>query len=104
VTDVLFRREIDSVSPSLMNYTPLNPKEWAGLVPGDRVCLRRENQVLMHGTVDDMVPDGSVFWIWFDNGAGRIALYKDDDVRVWLMEEPATSRIGTSSNGAATRP
>lgn len=54
----------------------------------------------MLGTVDDMAPDGSIFWIWIDGGGGRTALHKDDDIRVWPAEEPSGSRIKRCFNGA----
>jgi hypothetical protein len=104
VADLLIQHEIAGVLPSLMKYPPLKPKDWAGLSPGDRMYVHRESQVLMRGTVDDMVADGSIFWIWIDGAGGRIALHKDDDVRVWLAEEPASSRIKIRFNGAAVTP
>jgi hypothetical protein len=49
--------------------------------------------LLVRGTVGDMVPDGSIFWIWIDGAGGRIALHEEDNVRVWLAAEHASSRI-----------
>ncbi|MGF9649194.1 hypothetical protein AAIH32_14560 [Pseudarthrobacter oxydans] len=104
MADLLVQREIAEILPSLTPYPPLKAKDWAGFTPGDRLYVQRENQLLMRGTVDDMVPDGSIFWIWIDGGGGRIAVHKDDDVRVWLAEEPSGSRIKRRFNGAALTP
>ncbi|WAH97459.1 hypothetical protein [Arthrobacter sp. MMS18-M83] len=101
MADLLVQREIAEILPSLMKYPPLKTKDWAGLTPGDGLYVQRESQLLMRGTVDDMVPDGSIFWIWIDAGGGRIALHEDDEVRVWLAEEPAGSRIKRRFNCAA---
>lgn len=100
MADLLVQRELAGILPSLTKYPPLKTKDWAGLTPGDRMYVQRENQLLMRGTVDDMVPDGSIFWIWIDGGGGRIALHKDDDVRVWLAEEPSGSPIKRPFNDA----
>lgn len=104
MADLLVQREIAGVLPSLTKYPPLNTKDWAGLTPGDRMYVQRETQVLVRGTVDDMVPDGSIFWIWIDGAGGRIAVHKDDDVRVWPAEEPDGSRIKKRLNRAQLTP
>jgi len=101
MADLLIQREIAEILPSLLKYPPLKTKHWAGLTPGDRIYVQQETQMLLRGTVEDMVADGSVFWIWIDGGGGRIAVHKDDDVRVWLAEEPSGSRIKRRFNGAA---
>ncbi|WP_426005230.1 hypothetical protein ACPFL9_00940 [Paenarthrobacter sp. NyZ202] len=98
---LLVQGEIAEILPTLTKYPPLKTKDWAGLSPGDRLYVRREGQVPIRGTVDDLVPDGSIFWIWIDGGGGRIAVHKDDDLQVWLVEEPAGSRIKRRFNGAA---
>lgn len=104
MADLLVQREIAEILPSLTKYPPLKTKDWAGLTPGDRMYVQRETQVLVRGTVDDMVPDGSIFWIWIDGAGGRIAVHKDDDVRVWPAEEPDGSRIKKRLNRAQLTP
>lgn len=74
--------------PALMDHLALQPKDWVGLSSGDKVFLRRRNGILIRGTVEDMASDGSIFWVWTDGGGGRVAVHKDDEVTLWLAEEP----------------
>jgi hypothetical protein len=63
---------------------PLMPYDWVCLNSNDRVCVQRENENLVNGTVDVVASDASVFWIWLDNGLGRVAVHEADNVSVWF--------------------
>lgn len=78
--------------PSLMDKLALQSKDWVGLSSGDQVYVRRSGQVLIRGTVEDIASDGSIFWVWIHDGGGRIALRRDDEVSLWLAEEPKSIR------------
>lgn len=54
------------------------------LKEGDRVHVQGEDTTLV-GTVDCVMPDGSIFWIWQDAGAGRIAIHEPDNLTVTLI-------------------
>lgn len=58
--------------------------EWGLLEEGVYVLVERDTGQLLGGEVDDLTHDASVFWLWLDGGRGRIALYNDERIRVWL--------------------
>jgi hypothetical protein len=58
----------------------------SGYSVGDRVAFDADGFV-GSGVVDDVMPDGSVMWVWPDDGMGRRMLCVSDTVRVtheWL--------------------
>lgn len=75
----------------------LPSREWDQLEEGHQVLVQRDGLELLAGEVDAVTHDASVFWVWLDGGRGRIAVYVDEDTRVWLprgyrlraTEEPA---------------
>lgn len=71
----------------LAGAPPLKPDDWVWLNPNDRVRIKRENEYVVLGTVDDVSPDASIFWIWLDGGQGRVAIHEDDNTSVWFVEE-----------------
>lgn len=44
---------------------------WEELTPGTRVEVRTGSGRIGHGTVDAVMPDGSVIWFWLDGRLGR---------------------------------
>lgn len=66
--------------------------EWEQIEEGDVVVVQRDGGALLEGEVDTRTQDASVFWVWLDEGRGRIAVYADDDTRVWLPEAFALGR------------
>jgi hypothetical protein len=54
------------------------------LEEGDHVHVQGEDTTLV-GTVDCVMPDGSIFWIWQDAGAGRIAIHEPDNLTVTFI-------------------
>lgn len=44
---------------------------WLTLKAGDRVQISHDGSATCNGSVDTLMPDGSVVWIWQDNGLGR---------------------------------
>jgi hypothetical protein len=61
----------------------LSPANWGQLREGERVIVQRDGGPLLTGKVD-LVASDSVFWVWLDGGCGRIAVYADEGIRVWL--------------------
>lgn len=48
---------------------------WCGtLVPGERLEFQIPGNITGTGTVDAVMPDGSVVWLWLDHGLGRIMI------------------------------
>ncbi len=62
----------------------LTTDEWVWLNPNDRVKVQRGNGPIAAGFIDVVAPDASIFWIWLDDGRGRVALHMGDIVSVWL--------------------
>lgn len=80
-------------------------ESWLLLNEGDRVRVQREGRIL-HGTVDCVAADGSIFWIWQDAGAGRTAIYEDHDVSVSVCQSTnvCSSPRSSSISSKATAP
>lgn len=102
MANVLTRHNNAEISTAHIKKPPLEARDWIRLNRGDSVYVRRENQVLLSGAVDDIAPDGSIFWMWIDSGGGRIALHKDDDISVWLPDRSPARQKSARSKGPAT--
>ena len=61
----------------------LLPYEWTELDAGHRVTVHIGEGRILCGSVDVIADDASIFWLWLDNGGGRVAIHEDDDVKVW---------------------
>jgi hypothetical protein len=71
---------------SLFPDTKLIPcaiPEWIHLNEGQRVVTRRPREYPRAGEIDAVSDDAFVFWVWLDNGEGRIVVNAQDDVSVW---------------------
>ena len=55
---------------------------WGHLEEGQRLIIQRDD-LRAGGQVDAIASDASIFWVWLDDGRGRIAVYPDDNIRVW---------------------
>lgn len=51
---------------------------WSSLAKGERVEVDCGDVVIHRGVVDDVTDDGSVVWLWLDEGRGR-AFYLQSD-------------------------
>lgn len=76
------RIELDGLTPA----SGVSNEEWSSFEKDDRVTVKRAWDPLFSGSVDVVAPDGSVFWVWGDEGRGRFAVHSGDDVRVWRSE------------------
>lgn len=61
----------------LFRRLPFN--DWVYLNPGDEVVVQRVGHSAYPGYVDDINEDASVFWVWLDDGRGRILVQAGDD-------------------------
>lgn len=52
-----------------------------GYAAGDRVVFEADG-LSRSGVIDDIMPDGSVVWVWPDDAMGRKMLCATDDVSV----------------------
>lgn len=63
------------------NGEPLNAEP--GAIPeGSHVRLLSDGRHTMSGVIDVWMPDGSAFWIWLDDGAGRRLVHESDAVQI----------------------
>ncbi|RKO20408.1 hypothetical protein D7Z96_18705 [Pseudarthrobacter phenanthrenivorans] len=53
---------------------------------GSHVHLIAQGRHLGSGVIDAWMPDGSAFWIWLDQGAGRRMVHESDAVDVLVSE------------------
>lgn len=58
---------------------------WVDLNPGDRITIRTSAKLVAAGTVDIVAFDASIFWIWLDEGRGRIAIHEHDETDIWRI-------------------
>lgn len=64
--------------PELLSY-----EDWVELDPGSRVRVQRVGDLAADGTVDDVAEDASCFWVWLDDGRGRVLISERDGSTVW---------------------
>lgn len=62
----------------------LGVEDWVWLDPGQRVHVERQYDAASGGVIDVIAHDASIFWVWLDNGRGRVAIHEDDNVRIRL--------------------
>lgn len=55
---------------------------WSRLGKKDSVHVRFPNGTAAAGTIDMIAADRSVFWVIRNDGAGRVMVYRGDDVAV----------------------
>ncbi|MFJ4229182.1 hypothetical protein ACIPYV_16595 [Paenarthrobacter nicotinovorans] len=72
----------------LIESDPTALERWPVLKEGDRVMIQHDGRTV-YGTVDCVTVDGSIFWTWLDNGAGRTAFHEDQNAMVTL-QNPAS--------------
>jgi hypothetical protein len=58
--------------------------QWSQLEEGHCVIFQRDEEPPLAGIVDMRTEDASVFWVFLNNGRGRIAVYADEGTSVWL--------------------
>lgn len=61
----------------------MSPYEWTELDADHRVTVHTGEGGTLCGSVDVVADDASIFWLWLDNGGGRVAIHEGDDVKVW---------------------
>lgn len=61
----------------------LGPDQWTELDTDHRVTIRTPQGHIVCGSVDVIADDASIFWVWLDNGGGRVAIHEGDDAKVW---------------------
>jgi hypothetical protein len=61
----------------------LNTLSPSDLCPGKQIVVIKQDQSLA-GTIDCISDDGSVFWMWRDDGGERMLIHEEDDVLVLL--------------------
>lgn len=60
---------------------PVTPPPFQALAPGRPIELIRDGSCIGRGVIDDVMSDGSAFWIWLD-GAGRRLIHRSDGLSV----------------------
>lgn len=59
--------------------------QWTELDKDHRVTVRTDRGRTLCGSVDLVADDASIFWLWLDNGGGRVAVHEGDDAQVWRL-------------------
>ena len=66
------------------------PRQARGYTVGDRVVFEAGG-IAGSGVIDDVMPDGSVVWVWPDDAMGRKMLFAADALSV-RHEDPSHGR------------
>lgn len=62
------RKRPSEAAVATKHHEPLQAEPgWAELAPGTRVEIRNGGWNIGRGTVDAVMPDGSVVWYWIDD-------------------------------------
>ena len=69
----------DKAGDPVPRYHPLPFRDWVYLNRGDEVLVQRVGHSEYHGLIDDINDDASVFWVWLNDGRGRILVHAGDD-------------------------
>jgi hypothetical protein len=64
----------------------MDSKWWGSLAAGDRVQIQGAGNITRVGTVDAVRPDGSIVWLWLDNGLGRIIVLNNEGLRLHRLK------------------
>lgn len=76
----------ECTSPQVTDeFQRLDEHEWHLLQPMDRVHLRRQDKTSDSGTVDQIMAEAALFWVWLDHGKGRILVHSDSRTSVWRI-------------------
>lgn len=62
---------------------PCEVSEWVYLNEGERIVAQRPWENPKSGLVDAVSDDAYFFWIWLDNGEGRIVVSAHEGASVW---------------------
>jgi hypothetical protein len=72
--------------PAAEELVHLSESEWHVLQPLDRVRVKRPGESSDTGSVDQVMAGAAVFWVWLDDGKGRILVHQDDGrTAVWRL-------------------
>lgn len=78
--------ECSSGDSAVLGPDQQTSREDVSITPGERVTVQVGPDVFT-GTVDEVMPDSSYFWIWTDNGMGRRLLEASAAVAIDLTGE-----------------
>lgn len=67
------------------------PRQARGYTVGDRVVFEAGG-IAGSGVIDDVMPDGSVVWVWPDDAMGRKMLFAADALSVRHEESESQTR------------
>jgi hypothetical protein len=81
--------------------------DWKTLQGGELVDIMFSDGNTGTGLVDAVMPDGTLIWLWMDNGQGRTLLLSEDDHRISARTgsnstSPPTTEPGSTRNWPAT--
>ncbi|MEW1980561.1 hypothetical protein AB0333_06485 [Citricoccus sp. NPDC079358] len=57
--------------------------DWRILREGEPIAVQRLGESRQTGIVDGAVESPNAFWVWLDDGKGRILLHREDKPRIW---------------------
>lgn len=70
---------------------PCDVSEWVHLNQGQRIVVQRDMEYPKAGTIDLVSEDAFNFWVWLDQGEGRILVSSQDDITIWQFVLPGTN-------------
>jgi hypothetical protein len=60
-------------------------RDWTTLTPGEEVYIVEDDGLESCGRVDAVTGDGSILWLYMNDGAGRRLFMRSDGGLVWLV-------------------
>lgn len=66
--------------------THLTEQDWQELQPRDRVYVASRGNPWTAGTVDQVMASSGMFWVWLDEGRGRVLVHPDGQTAVVSLD------------------
>lgn len=68
------------------DYVRLTEEEWHELQPQERIYVAHRGKPWASGTVDQVMADHGIFWVWLDDGGGRVLIHPDGQTAVMRVD------------------
>jgi hypothetical protein len=67
--------------------------DWTALKGGDRIWIRRKDQTIVAGSVDQLTYDGNILWILPHDTSARKMYHRSDGDEIWTHHESLSALL-----------